>query len=295
MPKKYLNSLLADYYDGRTRIILFATKKSKAELAQVRHFYCDGTFKCAPKPFLQIYSFHGKIDSVVKPLAYALLPDKKKTTYLILFRLLKSTVPDIDIKMFTSDFEEAAVRAIQIVFPEVEVKGCYFHFKQALKKKGKTLGLQKGRILRKHVALCTILPHLPPEALDDAWLYIMSESPQHEQVTKFNDYMTKQWIDHKLWRNKWCCYGMTQKTNNYCESHYATLSKAINKNTPVSLPRLFEFFQNSCDNLGDIKKKMSKSKCQQDAMQNNQVINGIIEEYKTKQISIGHCMEKLRF
>jgi hypothetical protein len=98
----------------------------------------------------------------------------------------------MSVDFFTSDFEEAAVRGILSVFPNVAVKGCYFHFKKALMKKGKELGLNEISMYRKHVALCTVLPHLPPNDLDDAWLYIMSESPQDKNVTKFNDYMITQ-------------------------------------------------------------------------------------------------------
>lgn len=285
---------MADFNDGKNRILLFATTRSKEELATTRHLYCDGTFKSAPKPFLQIYSIHGDIDGTVKPLAYAMLLNKKMSTYKLLFQLLKSTIPGMSIDFFTSDFEEAAVRGILSVFPKVAVKGCYFHFKKALQKRGKELGLNENSIFRKHVALCTVLPYLPPDDLDDAWLYIMSESPQDNKVTAFNDYMVTQWIDHKLWSNKWCCYGQAHKTNNYAETHYSAINKAIHKNNK-NICIVLRVLQENCKNYAEIRKKIETSKSQKLAEIKNKLIDNIIEEYKNGIISLGHCIEKLRF
>jgi hypothetical protein len=38
------------------------------------------------------------------------------------------------------DFELAAINAAKTVFPSVSVKGCHFHFCQAIKKRIKSLG-----------------------------------------------------------------------------------------------------------------------------------------------------------
>jgi len=37
-----------------------------------------------------------------------------------------------EMKYFLIDFERAAINAIHDVFPEVETKGCIFHYRQAL-------------------------------------------------------------------------------------------------------------------------------------------------------------------
>lgn len=139
-----------------------------------------------------------------------------------------------------------------------------------------------------------MLPYLPPNDLDDAWLYIMSESPQDSNITKFNDYMITQWIDHKFWSNKWCCYGQTHKTNNYTETHYSVINKSINKNNK-NLLNVLRVLQENCKNFTDIRKKFATSNSQKNAEKRNQLIDNIIKEYKSGFISLGHCMEKLRF
>lgn len=288
-----MDFLLADFYDGKNRILIFATDKSKEELARTRHIYCDGTFKSAPKPFMQIYSIHGDIDGVVKPLAYAMLLNKKMATYKRVFQLLKASIPNMSIDVFTSDFEEAAVRAILSVFPNVAVKGCYFHYKRALKKKQKDLGLSGVSFYRKHVALCSVLPYFPPEDLDEAWLYVMSECPNDRKLVHFNDYMVSQWIDHRLWSDKWCVYGMSHITNNYPETHYAVINRAINKNNN-SIAIVLRALRENCKHFAEIRAKTGISLSQRLA-EKKTIIDGYIEEYKSGLITLGHCIEKLRF
>ncbi len=41
-----------------------------------------------------------------------------------------------------TDFEHALRQAIQLSFPGARVKGCYYHYTQALWRKVQTLGLQ---------------------------------------------------------------------------------------------------------------------------------------------------------
>lgn len=296
MQQSFQDFTLADYNDGKTRILLFATEKSKEELGRCHRLFCDGTFKSVPKPFMQMYSIHGEIEGVVKPLAYALLCNKKKKqTYKLLFQLLKRRVPNLKIDFFKSDFEEAAVRGFLSVFPNAHVSGCYFHFKQALQRKSRELGLSKNGIYRKHVALCTLLPHLPIENLDDAWLYIMSFSPQTDIVTKFNDYIVTQWLEHNFWRNKFTCYGEKNKTNNFTESHYSEINKKINKKSGVNLAKLLGDLRKYCDNFADIRIKMENSAHQKYAQEKNMIIDNIIDQYLTGSISLGHCLEIIRF
>ncbi|XP_026730338.1 uncharacterized protein LOC113495674 [Trichoplusia ni] len=294
VPNSFCNFILADYNDGKRRILLFATQKSKDELGRCRHLYCDGTFKSVPKPFKQLYSIHGDIDGVVKPLVYALLCDKKKSTYKLLFQLLKTTVPNTQVDFFKSDFEEAAMSGFLAVFPNAVVSGCFFHYKQALRRKSRDLGLSKNSIFRKHVALCTLLPHLPITDLDEAWLYIMSQSPQDKNVTKFNDYMVAQWLEHRFWKGKFTCYGEKNKTNNFVESHYSEINKKINPKGGVNLAKLLIYLQNYCNNFAEMRLKMNISENQKHAQERNNIIENILNQYVTGSISIGHCLEMLR-
>ncbi|KAF9421547.1 hypothetical protein HW555_002480 [Spodoptera exigua] len=121
----------------------------------------------------------------------------------------------------------AVMSTLEEKFPEASIKGCFYHFNRAIWKKAEQLNLSKNKITRKHVALLTVLAHLPPEAVTDGYLYIMEDSPTDEAVTKFNDYFVKQWFENNLMKDKWCCYGERHRTTNKLEGWHAMLNRTL--------------------------------------------------------------------
>ncbi|CAF1108996.1 unnamed protein product [Brachionus calyciflorus] len=65
------------YYDSgaadKDRFFIFTTKRN-LEIMGNRDIFCDGTFRIAPKNFLQVYTFHVSYDGHAVPVIYALLP-----------------------------------------------------------------------------------------------------------------------------------------------------------------------------------------------------------------------------
>ncbi|XP_071105156.1 uncharacterized protein [Haliotis cracherodii] len=76
------------------------------------------------------------------PLVYALLPDNKQTTYQRLFHILKqkASLWNLQLQPLT-DFKTAAQNAARLEFPS-QIKGCMFHYRQAIWKGTLRLGLQ---------------------------------------------------------------------------------------------------------------------------------------------------------
>ena len=76
---------------------------------------------------------------------YILLKNKKKDIYHRAFDNLKQFAVEENYilcpKLVLLDYEKASILAIQEVFPECEVIGCYFHFIQALWKNIQSKGL----------------------------------------------------------------------------------------------------------------------------------------------------------
>jgi hypothetical protein len=126
------------------RILGFTTPKLMKLLAKSPEIHGDGTFATVPSDsFYQIYSIHGKIDDVVLPMAFFLLPDKSSATYTRMFQLLKNAIPVLEInpKDFLVDFEAAAIKAIASIFPLCLIVLCFFHFSQSINRKIISLGL----------------------------------------------------------------------------------------------------------------------------------------------------------
>ena len=96
--------------------------------------YADGTFKIAPDLFLQVYTIHCVVEGRCLPMVCCLLPRKTADIYEKLLRVVqkKMTRPP---KSFTSDFELALIKAVLLIWPEVSIYLCFFHFKQTMWRK----------------------------------------------------------------------------------------------------------------------------------------------------------------
>ena len=80
------------------RIIIFATDEMLNILRRHRHWMADGTFKVAPKFFLQLYTIHAIIgDGHVIPCVYALLSAKTQVLYDKMSKviLILDAIPDL--------------------------------------------------------------------------------------------------------------------------------------------------------------------------------------------------------
>ncbi|XP_047037258.1 uncharacterized protein LOC124642701 [Helicoverpa zea] len=153
------NLLFAEYKDKKKRILVFAKKEMIKYLKESSKYFMDGTFKICPKCFCQVYTLHADIGSNeeyvnVVPVLYALLPDKTRATYEILFQMIKSQVKEWKPTHISMDFEVSAILAIRNLFPDVKIVGCYFHFNRSLWRKAKQLGLNKSKLSMIHVKLC---------------------------------------------------------------------------------------------------------------------------------------------
>jgi len=110
------------------------------------YLVCDGTFETSPDSSCQLYTIHDYIRGEGVPLVWVLLPNKTQTTYAELFKALHDAVvaafSDVGRRRtFLTDFEAAAIHALQVTFPESTMKGCSFHFRQAVLRRVQREGL----------------------------------------------------------------------------------------------------------------------------------------------------------
>jgi len=100
---------------------------------------CDGTFEMCPDTAYQLYTMHGSHHGEHMPLVWALLPNKSNATYVEMFSAVRdaltSSFGDVGQHTFLVDFETAAIKAINAIFCESNVKGCSFHSMQAVFRK----------------------------------------------------------------------------------------------------------------------------------------------------------------
>ncbi|RWS20639.1 uncharacterized protein B4U80_09577, partial [Leptotrombidium deliense] len=141
IPDRYTKTRKGDdflFFDsgpGPERIIVFATNKAIDLLSKSDHWYADGTFKTSPLLFGQIYTIHGIQNHEVIPAIYALLPNQLESTYDNLFAALIAKAPALNPSTIMTDFEVAAQNAFRSFFPNCIIRGCFFHFCQAIYRK----------------------------------------------------------------------------------------------------------------------------------------------------------------
>ena len=95
--------------DGR-RVVLFTSKKSLEFLARSDCIAMDGTFKITPHPWKQVGIISAEIsEECWIPIAFGLLPDKKRDTYDTFLGLLKTALSshnlELSARTVMSDFE----------------------------------------------------------------------------------------------------------------------------------------------------------------------------------------------
>ena len=64
-----------------SRLLIFATDQGLDDLMHATHLAGDGTFKCVPKIYFQLFTLRIQMGHFSVPRLFALLPDKTEDTY----------------------------------------------------------------------------------------------------------------------------------------------------------------------------------------------------------------------
>ncbi|XP_071105243.1 uncharacterized protein [Haliotis cracherodii] len=185
------------------------------------------------------------------PVAFSLLPNKTKQTYVRLLRLLKDTVgtrtgTELSPEVYQTDYESAVISAIAEVFPDSYVTGCLFHYSQALWRQVVERRLVReytnNPAIQSHVRRAGALPLLPLDQVQNAWVEVMEQGPDDQQIGDFNDYVTSTWVDDDA---RFPCHIWNQhdntgpRSNNHLEGFHCGLKKR----TPRSHPNIYQFLK----------------------------------------------------
>ena len=154
------------------RVLIFSTDLvlDSANTANVDTLYGDGTFKVAPPQFEQLWVVRARFDEASLPVVYALLEDKKTSSYTAVLKFLRDRCPQLNPVTTILDFEKAEHNAACSCFPHTTIRCCLFHFCQSqLRRFRKIDGFKDDEILR--CLLCSVygLPFLPLADVMGGW------------------------------------------------------------------------------------------------------------------------------
>ena len=162
------------------RILMFGTQRNLDFMATCNSVLMDGTFKTTPPHFAQLYTIHGTRPvppddkpSKAVPLLFMLLPDKNESTYRRVFQQVVTFLPQWAPERAMVDFERAAINALQIQWPNLQVTGCFFHLNQNIWKKIQQVGLTRfyGEEVENaiHLKMISALAFVPNVDVLQAW------------------------------------------------------------------------------------------------------------------------------
>lgn len=126
---------------------------------------------------------------------------KSSDCYEAVFNFIRNQIFDLKPAIIMTDWEAGMRCAIRRTFPDCALKGCWYHYCAAIRKKLISLGLRhelkknaKARITKQMIMS---LPLLPNEKFDEGYAYIKSLTKEHKLWKKFENffaYYDSYWI-----------------------------------------------------------------------------------------------------
>ncbi|CAF0949225.1 unnamed protein product [Brachionus calyciflorus] len=214
------------------RILIFFSDVGAEILEKTEEYHIDGTFKYAPKIFYQLLTIHCVVKNIVLACAFIFLEKKQADSYIEALEQIRNLTFNKNLKLILTDFEYSLMVSINTVFKEVQIKGCWFHFCQAVKRRLFSFGYKTEYLnnwdFRFWIRRFLVLPLIPIEYLERALEIIISEIPfKNENLISFVKYFIKQWVNGEISPLIWNHHKTDKRrTNNDLEGFHSGLKKS---------------------------------------------------------------------
>lgn len=139
------------------------------------------------------------------PICYVLMSRKTAECYVDVFKYVEEHVLKLEAKEFITDFEGGLRKAVEICYPNSVLRGCWFHFCAALRKKAMDLDLRT--VLKTNAEARTVLsmlmsiPLLPANFIIAGFNHIMQRAKNvgmHSEFSKLFTYFRSYWLDQQV-------------------------------------------------------------------------------------------------
>ncbi|XP_046577176.1 uncharacterized protein LOC124285076 [Haliotis rubra] len=232
------------------RQLIFATTEQLQLMKKAKTWYMDGIYRVVRQPFKQLYTIHvfilgenGEMKQV--PTAYAFMSRRQEIDYrrvscFLVFSTLAEEMGGLEslcVKRVMADSEREVWQAVRGLLPMVEIRGCLFHWEQAIRRKVQALGLDVSifqcvtseTIISKLIKKLMALPYLHHPHIPDQFAAIKATTEDTSLYPLFT-YAENTWLCSTVWPiTSWSVYGMTVKTNNDCEGWHKKVNQAAGK------------------------------------------------------------------
>lgn len=264
--------------DSKDKFLMFTTKKNIRFLRKCKLWQADGTFKCVPTLFCQLYTIHGFHENKTIPLVFFLLPNKQKKIYNSALSVLKNMMKDFQPEEINIDFESAFMKSFKKLFPLTRMKGCHFHFGQCIFRHIQECGFQTvyGTDLAFSSAIKMIISLAFVPAVDVVYAYEklikLDYYVKNEAVlSEFLNYFEATWIGEKkrnhtrgqplfeikLWNSYDYVLNDLPRTNNAVEGWHNGFAQRVGK-SHAEVPIMIKSLKSE-QNLTDVYIEQSNS------------------------------------
>jgi hypothetical protein len=212
--------------------------------------FVDGTFQSVPRSFHQcvVVKVHDAASRVFIPVFYTLTTNRTATAYARMFRCIADAMGQAPRPaQVVVDFQQALIDSVGVSYPDARVIGCFFHWKQAIKRRMVALHLPAPEIsIAMEVGVLDMLTVVPPAEVDPLGLAFVQrrigercrEDGVHyssERWSTFWAYFRRTWL--RLFPvNVWNVHAMNlqvvSRTNNPLERFNRELNAAISSPHP---------------------------------------------------------------
>lgn len=207
--KKFLLERLDE--DDRDTVIL-SSPDQLAILKDATVWAMDGTFSTLPVPWKQLYIIHGfkgEGESLTCfPLVYILMKRRCQNDYLAIFKVIINRLEGSTPHSVIIDQELAVRNALTKLMPDAKVFLCWFHFKQAIFRKIKSLGLAQlynaeymaAHLFKSYAALAFLKPEHISIAFDELVnrktedVDLLKKYNLEEKMREFDKYFEDQYV-----------------------------------------------------------------------------------------------------
>jgi len=164
--------------------------------------------------------------------------------------MIKVLLPNLDPKSITCDYEMAAFKSVSEIFPAAEIRGCFFHLVNNMKKKLCELGLTNRYNNEPNFSLydkmVIALAFVPIEDIDNALLSLSENLP--DDVQPILDWFEENYVGrmnrrgnerrqplfpHEMWNVFNRTLSQQDRTNNHAEAAHRRLQTELSMDHPT--------------------------------------------------------------
>lgn len=200
-----------------------------------------------------------------------LMQNRKQKLYAKVFKYLRD-IHQIQPSIVMMDFEKASRNAAKLIWKTASIRGCWFHFCQALRRKAMKIPklarkLQKDKITKVIVHMFMALALLPLSSIREGLIQIIrfqKKKKLYQSFFSFNRYFMRFWMHNP---ENFCVHDLPRRTTNYVEGMNSMLKRDIRQH-----PNIYSFLDSLQTTMDDVLNKYLNEKHQQSSPQDRSKI-----------------------